>query len=345
MFGVPESLLSDRGANLLANVMMDVCSLLGITKLNTTAYHPQCNGMIERMYRTLKAMLRKHAVKFGPQWDKFLPGVLWAYRNSPHETTKEKPSFLMFGLDLRSPTEAALLPVEPPEPSDVGDYREELVLSLSSARELAATNIRNEQKRAKERYDNKSIVKPHPYKIGDWVLVCFPQEETGKKRKLSKPWHGPYRVTQKNDPDVTVVPVHFPESGSIQVHQSRVCCCPPKWPTGFYWYGGNKLSRGGVPRWLEKLLSQKSAEPEDKIVSAEPTEDTTSPEDGMTAATSDALTQQEEDNQELLEPETDQITPTSDRGVLTNARYNLRHAVKPPDRLVQQVTVRDEHTS
>ena len=80
-------------------------------------------------------------------------------------------------------------------------------------------------------------------------------------------------------------------------------------------------------------------------MSAESTEDITSPEGGMTAATSDALTQQEEDNQELLEPETDQITPTSDRGVLTNARYNLRHAVKPPDRLVQKVTVRDEHTS
>ena len=134
MFGVPEALLSDRGTNLLANVIMDVCSLLGITKLNTTAYHPQCNGMVERMNRILKAMLRKHAVKFGPQWDKFLPGVLWAYRNTPHEATKEKPSFLMFGLDLRTPTEAALLPASPLEPTDVEDYREELILSLSSAR-------------------------------------------------------------------------------------------------------------------------------------------------------------------------------------------------------------------
>ena len=61
----------------------------------------------------------------------------------------------MCGLDLPSPTEAALLPVEPPEPSDVGDYQEELILSLSSERELAATNIHNEQKRTKERYDNK----------------------------------------------------------------------------------------------------------------------------------------------------------------------------------------------
>ena len=44
VFGVPEALISDRGTNLLANVVQDVCQLLGITKFNTTAYHPQCGG-------------------------------------------------------------------------------------------------------------------------------------------------------------------------------------------------------------------------------------------------------------------------------------------------------------
>ena len=43
-FGVPEAILSDRGANLLSFLMKDVCKLLGIKKLNTTASHPQCNG-------------------------------------------------------------------------------------------------------------------------------------------------------------------------------------------------------------------------------------------------------------------------------------------------------------
>ena len=40
MFGIPEALLSDRGANLLSHLMQDVCKLLGIKKLNTTSYHP-----------------------------------------------------------------------------------------------------------------------------------------------------------------------------------------------------------------------------------------------------------------------------------------------------------------
>ena len=33
--GVPEALLSDRGTNLLSH-LMDICSLMGIEKLNTT---------------------------------------------------------------------------------------------------------------------------------------------------------------------------------------------------------------------------------------------------------------------------------------------------------------------
>ena len=76
LFGVPEALLSDRGTNLLSHLMHDVCAMLGIEKLNTTAYHPACNGMIERFNHTLKTALRKHADRFGCQWDRYLSGVL-----------------------------------------------------------------------------------------------------------------------------------------------------------------------------------------------------------------------------------------------------------------------------
>ena len=51
--GVPEALLSDQGTNLLSTLMLDVCEKLEIKKFNTTAYHPQCNGLVE-INRTLK---------------------------------------------------------------------------------------------------------------------------------------------------------------------------------------------------------------------------------------------------------------------------------------------------
>ena len=162
--------------------------------------------------------------------------MLWVYRNAPHDVTKEKTSFLMFGVNLRSPTEAALLPPDSVEPSDVADYRRELIPSLSSARDLAVGNIKKGQESSKKCYGLKSRVTN--FDIGDWVLVRFPQDESRRNHKMSKPWHCPYRFMEKNDPYMTVVPIYFPESGKIQIHLSRVCLCPPKWPDGFYWYSG-----------------------------------------------------------------------------------------------------------
>ena len=218
-FGVPEALLSDRGANLLSHLMIDLCELLGIKKLNTTSYHPQCDGMVERFNRTLITMLRKQAATFGSQWDRYLPGVLWAYRNTPHEATGEKPSFLLFGVDCRTPTEAAFLSPTPVEPMTVSDYREQVILSLSTARELAAKSIQKAQKKYK-------APAPSHLRVGDWILVRFPQEEARKQRKLSRPWHGPYRVMSRDDPDVTAVRVYAPQDKQIRVHLSRVTPCP-----------------------------------------------------------------------------------------------------------------------
>ena len=84
-FVVPEALLSDRGTNLMSHLMTDVCQKLGIQKLNTTAYHPQCDGMVERFNRTLKTALLKHDAQHGTQWDKYLSGILFTYRNIPHD--------------------------------------------------------------------------------------------------------------------------------------------------------------------------------------------------------------------------------------------------------------------
>ena len=46
--GVPSQLLSDRGAAYLSYLMTEICKLLGTKKVNTTAYHPQTNGLTER---------------------------------------------------------------------------------------------------------------------------------------------------------------------------------------------------------------------------------------------------------------------------------------------------------
>ena len=218
--------------------------------------------MVQRFNRTLKTILRKHAARFGNQWDRYLSGVLWAYRNTPHDSTSEKPSFLLFGHDLRTPTEACFLPASPVYGGAVEDYREELMVSLSSARELAVENLQKAQEKYKRNYDHRVSTPSSPMKCGDWVLVHFPHEESGPNRKLSRPWHGPYRIISVNDPDLSMVKVYFLQDQSIQVHQSRVKVCPPNFPSGFYWYGGKRRGPGRPPKWVSKVLNSLDSEKE-----------------------------------------------------------------------------------
>lgn len=58
--------------------------------------------------------------------------------------------------------------------------------------------------------------------MGDWVLIRFSSEETGKQRKLSRPWHGPYQIISANDTNITGGKVYFPRDDLIKVHQHRV---------------------------------------------------------------------------------------------------------------------------
>ncbi len=135
------------------------------------------------------------------------------------------------------------------------DYREQVVLTLQSARDLAVRTIKKAHDRYKHHYDTGA--RCTSFKIGDWVFVRFPQEETGRLRKLSRPWHGPYRITTLSGPDVCVTEVYHPDSKK-KIHISRVKLSPQGLPTGFYWYGGNRKSLGHVPTWVDGILQDDS---------------------------------------------------------------------------------------
>ena len=45
--GVLNQLLSDRGPSYLSKPFLSVCSVMGTKKINTTAYHPQTDGLVE----------------------------------------------------------------------------------------------------------------------------------------------------------------------------------------------------------------------------------------------------------------------------------------------------------
>ena len=225
-----------------------VCSQLGITKLNTTAYHPQCDGLTERFNRTLKTMVRKHVDVYGKQWDNYLHGLLWAYRNTPHEATGEKPSFLLYGRDCCYPIEAAFLPSAEVEMADLADYRQELALTLTRARDHVTKSIQVAQKQYKKYYDKVNKCSPVTIKVRDSVLIWFPQEESGKQRKLSRPWHGPYRVVEVTPTGIAAQREYTAKDDITRVHLNCVTRCPLSFPAGYYWYGDRRHGPGRPPK-------------------------------------------------------------------------------------------------
>lgn len=108
--GIPTELLSDRGATFLSQLLSEVYQLMGMRKVNTTVYHPQTDGLVKRLNRTMTDMLAKTVQKHGTDWDERLPYVLFAYRASLQESTRESPFFLLYGRDPKLPTEETLTP-------------------------------------------------------------------------------------------------------------------------------------------------------------------------------------------------------------------------------------------
>ena len=66
---VPSELLSDCGQAFLSGLLKKVQQLLGYKKLNTSAYHLQMDGLVERFNRTLTEMLAKTMERGGKDWD------------------------------------------------------------------------------------------------------------------------------------------------------------------------------------------------------------------------------------------------------------------------------------
>jgi len=106
-FGVPAVVTTDRGTQFLSSTWACLCRHLGMRHVKTTAYHPQANGLVERLHRQLKEALRARGS--GDDWAEHLPFVLLGLRAALKEEARVSSAEVALGACLALPS-----PVLPP---------------------------------------------------------------------------------------------------------------------------------------------------------------------------------------------------------------------------------------
>ena len=215
----PRKLLSDRGKNFLSKVVKSICNMVNTSKVNTTSYHPECDGLVERFNHTLTTILSMYVSEHQKDWDHFIPYALFAYRTSVQASTKETPFYLMYGRDPRLPIDASLLEAQETY-QDTNDYRSVLADRFLEARKLAHDNIELAQQRQKEYYDQKA--RDVSYNVGERVWLYTPNKKKGLSSKLTHNWHGPFRILSKTSPVNYLLDANDERSVTQIVHVNRL---------------------------------------------------------------------------------------------------------------------------
>ncbi|GFW01059.1 transposon Tf2-8 polyprotein [Trichonephila clavipes] len=101
-FGCPTTITTDRGTNFESNLFRKLTRMLGCNRIHSTSYHPQANGIIERLHRHLKGALKAHN---HIQWTELLPIVLLGMRSALKDDINATCAQLVYGTTLRLPSD------------------------------------------------------------------------------------------------------------------------------------------------------------------------------------------------------------------------------------------------
>ena len=209
-----------RGTNFTSALIKETCKLLKIHKLQTSSYHPQANGICERMHKLLIDMLSHFVRKDARNWDDYVPYAVMAYRAMPHCSTKCSPYYLVFGRDMRLPIEDDWRP-KVTKPCIEGDYEEHvktLALRLREANEAAGKHSKQSHLSSKEYYDRRTRLEQ--FRKGDLVYLYDPAYKRGKSRKFEYQYKGTYEVEAKVSP--LIYRIRKGDGSLVVVHLNRL---------------------------------------------------------------------------------------------------------------------------
>ena len=103
-FGFPNALLSDKGSQFESKEFKMFLDSYNIKKLSTNAYHPNGNGVCERVNRTLKSCMFANLVARNlprTRWTSAIDHTVLEYRTTIHSALKERPVDVFFAFNVR----------------------------------------------------------------------------------------------------------------------------------------------------------------------------------------------------------------------------------------------------
>ena len=181
-FGPPLLMTSDRGAQFTSALWSQMSEFLGIRLSATTAYHPQANGLVERMHRRLKEALKTRLT--GPHWFEQLPWVLLGLRTTVKEDLGCSPAELVFGSPIAIPGDCL--------PSSAAPTTSEQLETL-----------RRTVHRFKSTPTAHHRAEPQPNAPLPPSKHVFIRRD-GYKPPLTPPYDGPFKVVKQTDKVVTI---------------------------------------------------------------------------------------------------------------------------------------------
>ena len=212
--GIPQEILSDNGSQFTSEMMTETHRLMSIRPLFTTPYHPQGNGLCEKMNGTLKKMLRRMTAEQPRDWPRYLAPLLFAYREAPQASLKLSPFELMYGRAVRGPLTVLrdLWDGSNPSPEVKSSYQYVIDLEerLKATCQIAKEELLKAQALDRRYYNAKA--KARTFQLGDKCLILLPTSTN----KLLAQWSGPYNVvevcsplTYKVDADGVIKKLHI----------------------------------------------------------------------------------------------------------------------------------------
>ena len=97
IFGELARLLSVRDTGFTSSIIEQLWMILGIKQLQTMPYHPQINGLVERLHQMIMHIIRKLGEDKKANWPSYLAEIVHAYNATQSAVTGYSPHYLMFG--------------------------------------------------------------------------------------------------------------------------------------------------------------------------------------------------------------------------------------------------------